>query len=198
MAFAETERETTSRASMIHILFVCTANICRSPMAQALLQVRAGSHAPEVAVASAGLLEAGQPAAPGTLRVLEQIRIDGRSHLSRTVNAELLRRADLVLGMERRHVQEATLLVPEAFPRTFTLKELVRRGNAMGPRHQETLQQWLARASAGRSTRDLLGANPDDDIADPYGGDEHEYERTFRELDRLVSRLVDLLWPAWG
>jgi protein-tyrosine phosphatase len=197
MAFTKTETDTTGRASMTHILFVCTANICRSPMAQALLQVRAGAHAREVAVASAGLLERGQPAAPGTLRLLEQIRIDGRSHLSRTLNPELIRRADLVLGMERRHVQEVALLAPDAFPRAFTLKELVRRGNAMGPRQQETLEQWVTRANAGRTPRDLLGADPDDDIADPYGGDEHEYERTFRELDRLVSRLVDLLWPSW-
>jgi protein-tyrosine phosphatase len=181
---------------MTHILFVCTANICRSPMAHALLQARVGSHAPEVAIASAGLLEPGQPAAAGTLRLLEQIRIDGRSHVSRTLNTELIRRSDLVLGMERRHVQEAAVLVPEAFPRMFTLKELVRRGNSMGPRHQETLAQWLTRANAGRSPRDLLGADPADDISDPYGGDEHDYERTFRELDRLVSELVDLLWPT--
>jgi protein-tyrosine phosphatase len=196
MPSTKTESERTSRASMTQVLFVCTANICRSPMAQALLQRRVGSHAHEVAVASAGLLEAGQPAAPGTLRLLEQIRIDGRSHMSRTLNPEHIRRSDLVLGMERRHVQEAALMVPDAFPRLFTLKELVRRGSAMGPRHRETLEQWLTRANAGRSPRDLLGADPGDDIADPYGGDEHDYARTFHELDRLVTQLVELIWPA--
>ena len=48
---------------------------------------------------------------------------------------------------------------------------------------------------AGRTPRDLLGTDTSDDVADPYGGEEEGYERTLREIDALVARVVDLMWP---
>lgn len=166
-------------------------------MAEALFKERAGGRDPALVVRSAGLLEAGQPAAPGTLRALELRGIDARAHVSQKLTADFAEKADLVVGMERRHVQEVALLAPDAFTRAFTLKELVRRGELIGPRQaNESVTQWLARAQAGRTPRDLLGADDTDDVSDPYGGDDDGYERTLRELDGLVNRLVDLLWPA--
>jgi protein-tyrosine phosphatase len=179
------------------ILVVCTANICRSPMAEALFERRAADRDSTLVVRSAGLLESGQPAAPGTLRALQRAGIDGSAHLSQRLTADFAEKADVVIGMERRHVQEVALLAPDAFPRSFTLKELVRRGQRVGPRRaDESIPQWLQRVQAGRTPRDLLGSDASDDVADPYGGDEEGYERTLRELDGLVARAVDLLWPA--
>ena len=56
----------------------------------------------------------------------------------------MLARADLVLGMERRHVREAVVLLPEIMPKAFTLKELVRRGEEFGARTRgRSLEDWL-------------------------------------------------------
>ena len=64
---------------------------------------------------------------------------------------------DLVIWMERKHVREAVVPGPEAWPRSFTLHELVRREDAIGPRRRsETLQAWLTRAHLGRSPDRVL------------------------------------------
>ena len=111
------------------------------------------------------------------------------------MTAELVREADLVLAMAREHVREAVVLVPEAFPRTFTLKELVRRGSQIGARQPaEPLDRWLAQAHAGRTTRDLMGTSPEDDVADPIGQPRPAYERMVNDLNSLIDRLTWLVW----
>jgi protein-tyrosine-phosphatase len=88
------------------------------------------------------------------------------------------------------------LLEPDAWSRTFTLKELVRRGAELGPRPSfESPGAWLARAHEGRERRDLLGDSLIDDVADPYGGPSSAYEAAAAEIEDLVDRLVSLLWP---
>ncbi len=117
------------------------------------------------------------------------------AHRSQSMTAELLRGADLVIAMAREHLREAVVLVPQAWPRTFTLKELVRRGEQVGPRQPgESLEDWLGKVHAGRSTADLMGSSRDDDIADPIGQPRAAYERMVAELDDLLERLVRLLW----
>ena len=112
------------------------------------------------------------------------------------VTAELIERADLVLAMERMHAREAVVLADGALARTFTLKELVRRGRAEGGRRRdETLVDWLTRVSADRRAADLMGAAPDDDVADPYLSSAKAYVACIDELDQLVRQLVDLAWP---
>ena len=116
--------------------------------------------------------------------------------LSRQLLQGDLQRADLVLAMERTHVRHSVLLVPEAWARTFTLKELVRRGEELGRRPPvESPGAWLARAHQGRDRPDLLGDSALDDVADPYGGPSSAYEAVVTEIEDLVDRLVRLLWP---
>ncbi len=80
--------------------------------------------------------------------------------------------------MAREHVREAVVLASAAFPKVFTLKELVRRGEAIGPRGaDESLADWLARAHAGRTSADLMGNSDADDIADPIGMPRSAYQR---------------------
>ncbi len=150
----------------------------------------------DVSVRSAGLLHTGHPASAHGIDVLSERGIDLSTHRSRSMTAELLRQADLVLAMAREHVREAVVLESSAWPRTFTLKELVRRGEEIGPRRaDESLEQWLARAHAGRRPQQLMGYSLDDDVADPIGRPRNAYERMVADLDRLVERLV---WLVWG
>jgi protein-tyrosine phosphatase len=181
----------------IDILLVCTANVCRSPMAEALLRerLRARHVGGDVRVTSAGLLGAGLLPSEAAVTVLAERGLDLSEHRSRLLEASLLD-VDLVVGMERRHVREMVVLRPDVWPRAFTLKELVRRGEAAGPRAaNEALAAWLARVDAGRTRADAIGSSRDDDVADPIGRPIADFERTVAELDDLLARVVALLWP---
>jgi protein-tyrosine phosphatase len=181
--------------SVTRVLFVCTANIVRSPMAAAFLQARLERLGVDAIVESAGLLEPNREVAPGTVRVLANYAIDVRPHRSRRLDTATVEAASLILGLERAHVREAVVLAPQTWPRAFTLKELVRRGEAIGPRRPgEPLGGWLARAHVDRSHDDLAGSSLIDDVTDPYGLSDTAYEETAAEIDDLVARLVALAW----
>ena len=97
--------------------------------------------------------------------------------------------------MAREHLRYAVVALPGAWPRAFTLKELVRRGQQIGPRLAgESLAGWLRRAHEGRDRSALLGESADDDVADPSGGPPQACTVTAEQLDQLLARLVELAW----
>jgi protein-tyrosine phosphatase len=168
-------------------------------MAEGLLSRRLTDAGLDAAVSSAGLYPGGVAATAHAATTLDRRGIDLSAHRSRQLSPELVQAADLVVGMTREHVREVVVLQPDALSRSFTLKELVRAGEVIGPRRRgEELRNWLARAAEGRRAADLLDAAPDPelDVADPIGGPLKGYERTAAELDDLLGRLVRLLWPA--
>ncbi len=163
-------------------------------MAEVLLRDRLEQVGVEVHVHSAGLLAGGRPASEHGVAVMRARGLDLTGHRSRRMTAELLRDADLVIAMAREHVREAVVLEPDAFPRTFTLRELVRRARGRPRRPGEHLRDWAARLHDGRTRRDLLGVSSDDDIADPIGGSPQRYAATADELEELIGRVVELGW----
>ena len=166
-------------------------------MAETLLRHRLSGMGVQAKVASAGLLRPDQPASAHGVDILRGRGLDMSAHRSHRMTADLLRSCDLILAMAREHVREAVVLDSTLWVRTFTLKELVRRGEAIGPRrHDEALTDWLARAAMGRRIADLSGSSPADDVADPYGGPRSAYERMAAELDDLVDRLVTLIFAG--
>jgi protein-tyrosine phosphatase len=165
-------------------------------MAAALFDAVVGDLDEPVSVGSAGLLPGGAGAPPHVVTVMAAWGADVSAHRSRQLSAEAVGDADLILGMERRHAREAVLLVPSAFERTFTLKELLRRGDKTGPRADGlSLAAWLAAVNDGRQRRDLVGRSPDDEVADPLGGPVAAFRATAVELADAVHRLARLLWP---
>jgi protein-tyrosine phosphatase len=181
---------------MPDVLFVCTGNQCRSPLADASAWRSLRRRDIEAEVASAGVLRGGAPLAPETLRVLAQRGIDGGDRRSQQISRELVSRSALILGMDRGHVREVAVLDGDAWRRTFTLKEAVRRAHDIGPRRfAEPLATWAERLGAGRSPNDMLGQSSDDDIADPMGAPYSVHEQTALVIDELVEELVDLAWP---
>lgn len=176
----------------IKILLVCTANQCRSPMAEGLLRAQLAAAGIGAQVGSAGLLPGGSPAQPEAVAVMAERGIDITRHVSCQLTPEIARSANLVLGMARQHVREACVGYGALLQRAFTLKELVRRGEDVGPRRvDETLYTWLGRAGSGRRPNDLVGDSELDDIADPIGKSRAFYEQTAEELDELLRRFVD-------
>ena len=179
----------------VRIVVLCTANVCRSPMAAALLARRLAELGMTVPVHSAGMTSSGDPPHPEVISVMALYGIEIASHRSRIVCAADLAPASLVLTMARENLRHAAITEPGAWPRAFTLKELIRRGERIGPRPPaEPLSRWLSRAHAGRERTSLLGDSLDDDVPDPAGGPLRGYADTASLLDRLVTRLAELGW----
>ena len=164
-------------------------------MAEALLRDRLGRRGVPARVHSAGLLDGGAPASAHGIDVLRARNLDLAEHRSRTLTSDLVEGADLLLGMARLHVREAVVLRPSVWPKAFTLKELVRRGEDLGARPPgQSVEEWLLKAHAGRTHTDLLGESRDDDIFDPIGSSRGQYEKTAAEIEDLTDRLVSLLF----
>lgn len=153
----------TKEKTLDKVLFVCTANICRSPMAEALFNALAedkglGSRAQSAGVAA---LE-GEPIAPNAREALEEIGVYPKHHSARQVNARMLEEADLVLTMSPRHVAELRRVFGDSF-RARTLPEY-----------------------AG-------GASSEEGIPDPYGSTISAYRASVRQIFGYVDLLVDRL-----
>jgi protein-tyrosine phosphatase len=177
------------------IVVLCTANLCRSPMAAALLARRLAVLGVTVPVRSAGMIGTGDPPNPKVVSVMARYGIEIAPHRSRVARAADLVDASLVLAMARDSLRYAVTTEPGGWPRTFTLKEVVRRGKEIGPRlPDEAFADWLSRVHAGRERASLLGDSPEDDVADPAGGSLRGYADTASLLDRLVTELADLGW----
>jgi protein-tyrosine phosphatase len=193
---ADGQRENPGEAG---IVVLCTANVCRSPMAAALLARRLAALGVTVPVRSAGMISSGDPPHPEVISVMASYGIEIASHRSRVVCAADLASASLVLAMARDNLRHAAITEPGAWPRAFTLKELVRRGEQIGPRPPgEPLSGWLSRVHAGRERTSLLGDSLDDDVADPAGGPLRAYADTAGLLDRLVKEAGWLGWAHAG
>lgn len=164
-------------------------------MAEALLRHRLASAGVDATVSSAGLHPGGRPATAHGIEVMAARGFDTSGHRSRQLGCDLIQPADLIVGMAREHIREVAVIDPGALDRTFTLKELVRLGDASGPRRpDEPFPDWLARIAQGRQRQALMGVghDPDFDVEDPVGRGRPDYEATADELDDLLARLVAL------
>jgi len=102
-----------------NILVVCIGNICRSPMAEALLRLRApaGLH-----IHSAGIgALVGEPADPVSVRLMQDRAIDITAHRARQLTAMMVQQAELILVMEEKHMQHIHSLSPPAHGKVHCL-----------------------------------------------------------------------------
>jgi protein-tyrosine phosphatase len=102
------------------ILVLCEGNICRSPMAAAMLSAAA----PELQVSSAGLgALVGRPADPVALRLMAELGIDIAHHRAAQITRPLCRAADVILVMENEQRKRLEDLYPEVRGRVFRLDD---------------------------------------------------------------------------
>lgn len=186
---------------MTAILVVCTANICRSPMAEALLARAAERRGATAQVGSAGVRGLdGAPPSDGSVAAMARMGLDISTHRARSCTPALLEQADLVVTMEARHVVDLVGMAPEALGRTFPLRELAvatdgEHSPSMPGRSawRDGLASWLGVQGEGRAPRDYLHEMRFD-VADPIGSTRARYRRCAAELDELCDALADRLW----
>lgn len=165
-------------------------------MVEGFLRTRFATIGADVAVTSAGARLAGAAVDPHAVAALAAQRVDIADHVPRRMDRELLgaEGRDLIVTLTREHLRTVVTLRRDTWPRTFTLRELVRRGAEAEP--AADLATWLAGVGEGRTTASLLGDDDRDDVADPYGLGAAAVRATADELDVLCAQVVAMApWP---
>ena len=143
------------------ILFVCTGNVCRSPMAEGIFrQAIRGRGNYRVLSAGLGALE-GQPPSSYAVQAVKELGIDISDRRSRALTPEMVQQADYIFGMTHSHIDTVMLLYPQAAEKTFLLREF-----------DETL--------------DLF----EKDISDPIGGSYEVYLNCRDQIEQGIASLL--------
>ena len=143
------------------ILFICTGNVCRSPMAEGVFRQEVKGRGEYRAIsAGLGALE-GQPASPYAVQAMHELGVDISSHRSRMISTELVREADFIFGMTQSHIDTVTMLFPDAAEKTFLLREF-----------DETLDVF------------------EKDISDPIGGSYGVYLNCRDQIEQGIASML--------
>ena len=178
----------------LEVLAVCTHNRTRSVLIGALL----AAHLDEVGVAahvqSAGTAARGHPTIERAARLLADRGIDVVEHRSRMLEPEIVQAADVIVTAEQQHVVAIAGRWPGLFGRTFTLPELVRRAEAVGPRDGRPIDEWLLDVGHGRLTAfDYLDSVSIPEVSDPTGQSPAVWKQSFDRIDAWTRRLALVL-----
>jgi len=181
------------------VVFVCTGNRFRSPLAAELLR-RAVAGLP-VEVRSVGTLDLGPvPPLPEAIAEAARLGLDLSEHRATPLAGEDLEAVDLVVGFERSHVVAAVVEGRASRERTFTLTELVHHlGLFRAPAIESAIERArraVALANGARPPNPMLSAGGE--IPDPLGQSRRVQRRTAERLPPLTARLASALFGREG
>ncbi len=173
-----------ARAPRLSILTICTANICRSPLAQILLTAHLDSE--RFDVASAGVRGwDDHPMDPSAAVEVRRMGHVSKTFRSRAVTSQLVDSADLVLTATRSQRSEILSLNPRALHRTFTLQEFTALASTIVASDPADL---IAQAARRRSH-----GPKDADIADPFRRGPEAHRHAAEQISAAVLALSDRL-----
>jgi protein-tyrosine phosphatase len=182
--------------SPFRVLFVCTGNQCRSPFAQELFRSLSKDLGERIEVESAGVAEVEGSASPSRmLEIAGRGGIDLSRHRARALRSLDCSGFDLVIGFERQHV--ATAVVDGGAPadKTFLLAELIRLLEAVpeGGGDPDDARTVVAGAHAARTGSSFV---PGEELDDPIGRSEQDYQRITSQVGDLVRTLERRLFRS--
>lgn len=169
----------------MHVVFVCTGNICRSPMAErlALRLIR------QYDVSGFRISSAGTRAVVGSAmheeaaRVLRSLGGDASQFAARQLTAKVASDADLVLTMTRAHRDKVLELAPRQLRRTFTLAEAARLASDFDAGTVGDLSEF----------RPQLAGLDLPDVVDPIGQSAEVFESVGARISELLPPVVAIL-----
>lgn len=187
---------------MRRILFVCTGNTCRSPMAESMMRHLMKERGIEAEVRSAGVSAwNGTPMSDHAQQVLQHRKMDNPDFSSQLLSASLVEWADLVLTLTSGHKRHVLQLFPEVSEKTFTLNEYANQSQ-----QDSSLEEWTS-FTAELQMKIAQGIQPTEeeitryytlqqklpnmDIADPYGGSLEDYQMTAQEIEAAINKILD-------
>ncbi|WP_345752408.1 arsenate reductase/protein-tyrosine-phosphatase family protein [Microbacterium rhizophilus] len=177
----------------VRVLYVCTANRCRSPFAEQILRRAAGSL--PLSVASAGVLEGGHPTPRNGVAVARERGLDLAGHRSASLSAIDVDGFDLILTMERGLSRELVAAHPGMRARVFTVRQFDRRRDGLPVPPALPLGPWLDEAASGDARVRLFGPD-EDDTPDPLTGPKRAWRRLADELEPHAEALVAWLYAG--
>lgn len=175
---------TNIKESALHILYICTGNICRSPTAERLTTgwaAAVGLHS--VSASSAGTRAVvGHPIHPEATNVLRNLGGDPADFAARQLTQKISSQPDLVLAMTRAHRDAVLELAPQQLRRTFTLAEAAHLVREHGAQTLADLANFRSRTNLGAAA----------DIDDPIGKDRQTFERVGQQIADLLAPVLEL------
>lgn len=171
----------------LHVLFVCTGNICRSPTAERLTVTYAAERGISgLAVSSAGTRALiGHPIHPEAALALESLGVDSSNFVARQINQRIAADADLVLTMTRAHRDTVLEHAPHRLRRTFTLAEAARLVSDCGAQSVEDLA----------TLRSSITADESFDISDPIGQSAEFFAAVAAQIAECLPPILDQCQP---
>lgn len=193
----------------MRILFVCTGNTCRSPMAEGMLRKLARDRGLDVEVRSAGVAAMQGASISRHAEAVLRDRGIKDPFESTPLYAELAKWADLILTLTQGHKRQVIHSFPETADKIFTLKEYVEEDASILAALEEfrrlAADRELARAlgkewpaEQQRRLDELHLQLPAFDISDPFGGSRADYDRTAAEISAALEKLIAKLERGEG
>jgi protein-tyrosine phosphatase len=187
---SEADRHATTQAPPFRVLIVCTANHCRSPMAEILMRAAVSQGGLHCEIASAGTrARDGIPMDPKAARTLTERRIMDERWVSQRLTPDLVVAADLILTAEESHRGDVIAMVPGALHRTYPMLQFARFARQITS--DEIAVNFISTIPTIRSKLQPVVAG-EDDIADPVG----RPIRAFRTCAAQIERATEQLLPA--
>ncbi len=172
----------------LRILFVCTGNICRSPIAERLAAVEAvRQKIPNVNAASAGTRAVvGHPIHDDAASVLAELGGDPSGFAARQFRPKLAMESDLILTMTKAHRDDVLRCVPRLIGRTFTIAEAA-----------QLVSEFKAGSIAELAEcRPFLAGRRLSDVPDPIGKEAEFFARVGAQIAELLAPVMELARSA--
>ena len=165
----------------VRILFICTANVCRSPMAAAFFTLHAELNNVPMQVASASIDRERRELHPLVTKILSERNLVLRRTRSQPLSHELVDGADLILTMTAAHAVSVVGRFGAAKAKVFVLGHFAEI--VTPPANGQGTKDWLDETRSLR--RDYSGSKSTWDIPDPIGADEATFRAVARRIDEL-------------